>query len=84
MDTLNLLLKHYAFRPFIALEEAGTFWGHSEKTMKEKIDAGHIRMPYFTADAKQKSNKLVRVETLAKLLDERALEADREFAKLWS
>jgi hypothetical protein len=84
MDTLNLLLKHYAFRPFIPLEEAGSFWGHSEKTMKEKIDAGHIRMPYFTVDAKQKSNKLVRVETLAKLLDERALEADREFAKLWS
>lgn len=84
METLDLLLKHFNFRPFIPLVEAGTFWGHSEKTMKEKIDAGQIRMPYFTPDERQKTTKLVRVETLAKVLDERALEAEREFAKLWS
>ena len=52
--------------------------------MKEKIDAGDIRLPYFTSDGKQKSVKLVRVATVAKILDERASEAEREFAKLWS
>ncbi|WP_299362653.1 pyocin activator PrtN family protein [uncultured Paracoccus sp.] len=83
MDTLELLLQHYNSRPFIPLVEAGEFWGHTEKRMKEKIDAGDIRMPYFTPDDKQKSIKLVRVETLAKILDERASHAEREFAKLW-
>jgi hypothetical protein len=57
MDTLELLLKHYNFRPFISLEEAGSFWGHTAKTMKEKIDAGEIRLPYFTPDGKQKSRE---------------------------
>ena len=84
MDTLDLLLKHFDFRPFISLEEAGCFWGHTEKTMKEKIDAGEIRLPYFTPDGKQKSVKLVRVETVAQILDKRACEAEGEFAKLWS
>ena len=84
METLELLLKHYNFRPFIPLEEAGSLWGHTAKTMKEKIDAGDIRLPYFTPDGKQKSVKLVRVETVAQILDKRASEADREFAKLWS
>jgi hypothetical protein len=83
MDTLELLLKHYNFRPFISLEEAGSFWGHTAKTMKEKIDAGEIRLPYFTPDGKQKSVKLVRVETVAGILDERASHAEREFEKLW-
>lgn len=84
MDTLELLMKHYGFRPFIPLEEAGSLWGHTEKTMKEKIDAGDIRLPYFTSDGKQKSVKLVRVETIARILDQRAMAAEREFEKLWS
>ncbi len=84
MDTLELLLKHYGFRPFIPLEEAGKLWGHTAKTMKEKIDAGDIRLPYFTSDGKQKSIKLVRVETIAKILDQRVIDAEREFEKLWS
>ena len=84
MDTLDLLMKHFDFRPFIPLEEAGFFWGHSEKTMKEKIDAGEIRLPYFTPDGKQKSVKLVRVETVAQILDKRASDAEAEFTKLWS
>lgn len=84
MDTLELLMKHFNFRPFIPLEEAGGFWGHTEKTMKEKIDSGDIRLPYFTSDGKQKSVKLVRVQTIAKILDERAADAEREFEKLWS
>lgn len=52
--------------------------------MKEKIDSGQIRMPYLTPDERQKTTKLVRFETLAKVLDERALEAELEFARLWS
>ncbi|QPZ91216.1 pyocin activator PrtN family protein [Thioclava electrotropha] len=84
MDTLELLLKHFNFLPFIPLGEAGTLWGHTEKTMKEKIDAGDIRLPYFTPDGKQKSVKLVRLETVAKILDQRATDADKEFQKLWS
>lgn len=54
MDTLELLLKHYGFRPFTPLEETGSLWGHTEKTMTEKIDVGDIRLPYFTSDGKQK------------------------------
>jgi hypothetical protein len=84
MDTLELLLKHYHFCPYVPLEEAGRLWGHTEKTMKEKIDAGEIRLPYFTPDGKQKSVKLVRVETMARILDERASHAEREFEKLWN
>lgn len=84
MDTLELLLKHFNFLPFIPLEEAGILWGHTEKTMKEKIDTGDIRLPYFTPDGKQKSVKLVRLETVAKILDQRALDAEKEFQKLWS
>ncbi len=84
MDTLELLMKHFDFRPFIPLEEAGSFWGHTGKTMKEKIDSGDIRLPYFTSDGKQKSVKLVRVQTIAKILDQRATDAEREFEKLWS
>ena len=84
MNTLELLLKHYNFRPFVSLEEAGSLWGHTQKTMKEKIDAGDIRLPYFTCDGKQKSVKLVCVEAISKILDERAIEADQEFVKLWS
>lgn len=84
MDTLDLLMKHFNFRPYVSLEEAGRFWGHSEKTMKEKVDAGDIRLPYFTPDGKQKSLKLVSVETVAQILDQRAAAAEREFAKLWS
>lgn len=84
MDTLELLLKHFNFLPFIPLAQAGSLWGHTEKTMKEKIDAGDIRLPYFTPDGKQKSVKLVRLETVAKILDQRASEADVEFQKLWS
>ncbi|SEM81303.1 pyocin activator PrtN family protein [Palleronia pelagia] len=83
MDTFELLLKHYHFRPYIPLEEAGILWGHTEKTMKEKIDAGDIRLPYFTSDGKQKSVKLVRVETIAKILDQRAVDAERDFKNLW-
>lgn len=84
MDTLEILLKHFDFRPYVSLEEAGRFWGHAEKTMKEKIDSGEIRPPYFTPDGKQKTTKLVRVEMIAKILDERASRAEREFEKLWS
>ena len=84
MDTLDLLLKHFNNRPFIPLKEAGRIWGHGEKTMKEKIDAGKIRLPYFAPDGQQKSVKLVRVQTVAHILDEKAAEAEREFAKLWS
>ncbi|MCR9150425.1 MAG: pyocin activator PrtN family protein [Rhodobacteraceae bacterium] len=84
MDTLEILLKHFNFRPYVPLEEAGKFWGHAEKTMKEKIDSGEIRLPYFTPDGKQKTIKLVRVEIIAKILDERASCAEREFEKLWS
>jgi hypothetical protein len=84
MDTLELLLKHFNFVPFIPLADAGRFWGHSEKTMKEKIDAGRIRLPYFTSDDRQKSTKLVRLSTLAGILDQRATNADEEFSKLWS
>ena len=84
MDTLDLLLKHFDFRPFITLAEAGAFWGHTEKTMKEKIDAGEIPLPYFTPDGKQKSVKLVRVATIASILDQRANHAEREFHKLWN
>jgi len=84
MKTLELLMKHYNFRPFVPLAEAGSFWGHSERTMKEKIDKGDIQLPYFTSDGKQKSVKFVRVETLANILDQQATEAEREFAKLWS
>lgn len=83
-NTLALLLKHYEFRPFIPLKEAGSLWGHTEKTMKEEIDTGGIRLPYFTSDGKQKSVKLVRVETIAKILDQQAIDAEREFGKLWS
>lgn len=83
MDTYELLLRHYNWRPFISLGEAGSLWGHTEKTMKEKIDAGQIRLPYFTSDGKQKSVKLVRVETIAKILDQMASHAEREFTKLW-
>ncbi|EAQ04579.1 hypothetical protein OB2597_04835 [Pseudooceanicola batsensis HTCC2597] len=84
MDTTELLLKHYGFRPYIPLAEAGSLWGHTEKTMKDKIDSGEIRLPYFTSDGKQKSVKLVRVANIATILDQRSAEADREFAKLWS
>ncbi|WP_334061622.1 pyocin activator PrtN family protein [Limimaricola cinnabarinus] len=84
MDTLELLMKHYNYRPFITLEEAASFWGHAEKTMKEKIDAGDIRLPYFTSDDQQKSIKLVRLETVAKILEQRANAAEKEFKKLWS
>ncbi|QFT93582.1 Pyocin activator protein PrtN [Roseovarius sp. THAF9] len=84
MDTLELLLKHFNFLPFISLQEAGTLWGHTEKTMKEKIDAGDIPLPYFTPDGKQKSVKLVRLKTVARILDQRATEAEREFEKLWT
>jgi hypothetical protein len=84
MDTLELLMKHYGFRPFIPLQEAGVLWGHSERAMKEKIDAGAIRLPYFTFDGKQKSIKLVRVETVAKILDQMAMAAEKEFENLWN
>ncbi|WP_422703360.1 pyocin activator PrtN family protein [Dinoroseobacter shibae] len=43
-----------------------------------------IRLPYFTTDGKQKSVKLVRIETVAKILDQRATDAEKEFQKLWS
>jgi hypothetical protein len=35
MDTFELLLKRYIFRPLISLEEAGSPWGHTAKTMTE-------------------------------------------------
>lgn len=84
MDILQQLMKHFNHRPFISLKEAGDLWGLTEKTMKEKIDAGVIRLPYFTLDGKQKSRKLVSVETVAKLLAQTAAAAEREFEKLWS
>lgn len=84
MDTLDLLLRHFDNRPFVALREAGAMWGHSEKTMKEKIDDGQIRLPYFTVDNRQKSIKLVRVSDMARILNERAHQAELEFQKLWS
>ncbi|WP_422703851.1 pyocin activator PrtN family protein [Dinoroseobacter shibae] len=43
-----------------------------------------MRLPYFTTDGKQKSVKLVRIETVAKILDQRATDAEKEFQKLWS
>lgn len=84
MNTVDLLLKHYNNRPFVALAEAGEFWGLAEKTMKEKIDAGRIRLPYFTLDGQQKTLKLVRVVDLARIMDEKSAEAGRDFAKLWN
>jgi hypothetical protein len=83
MDTLGVLPKHQNFRSFISLEQAGSLWGHTAKTMKEKIHAGEIRLPYFTPDGKETSVKLVRVETVAGILDERASHAERESEKLW-
>ena len=84
MDTLELLLKHFNFLPFIPLEEAGSLWGHTEKTMKEKIDTGDIPLPFFTPDGKKKSVKLVHLETFAKILDQQASDAEKELQKLWS
>jgi hypothetical protein len=83
MDTLEQLLKRFNSLPYIPLGDAGTLWGHTEKRMKEKIDAGEIPLPYFTPDGKQKSVKLVRLETVANILDKKASEAEEEFEKLW-
>lgn len=84
MDTLSLLYKHFDDRPYVGLDKLTPFWGHSEKTMKDKIDTGKVRLAYFTLDGNQKSRKLVSVQDVARLIEEKASEADRDFSQLWS
>lgn len=85
MKTIDLLLARFGGDPVIPLEVAASYWNYKPDTLKQKIDDGEIRIPYFSLDeGKQKARKFVMLVDLAALIENRYAAAAAKFQDQWA
>lgn len=85
MKTIDLLLARFGGEPVIPLEIAANYWNYKPDTLKQKIDDGDIRIPYFSLDAgSQKARRFVRLTDLAALIDLKYSAATAKFQDQWA
>ncbi len=85
MSTLNMLLAHFGGNPVIPLETAARFFGYKPETLKDKIDKGKIRLPYFRLeDEAQKATILVHIIDFSEWIDKQYNAAHADFQAIWS
>lgn len=84
MKTIDLLLARFGAEPVIPLETAAGYWKYKPDTLKQKIDDGEIRIPYFSLDEKsQKAQRFVLLTDLATLIEEKHAAATARFHEQW-
>ncbi len=85
MQTIQMLLAQFNAKPVITLAEAACYFDYKPDTLKQKIDRGQVRLPYFSLDpTSQKCALLVRLIDLAALIDSRFEAAEAEFSSVWA
>lgn len=85
MKTIDILLARFGGEPVIPLEIAATYWNYKPDTLKQKIDDGDVRIPYFSLDeGSQKARKFVRLVDLAALIDLKYSVAMAKFQVQWA
>lgn len=85
MKTIDMLLAHFGGNPIIQFEHAAQFLNYKPDTLKQKIDSGDIRIPYFSLEGKsQKAQKFVMLPALAQLIDVHSNSADDRFSSMWA
>ena len=91
MQTINMLLAHFGGNPIIPLETAANFLQYKPDTLKQKIDNGEIRIPYFSieedgqkARPSKKAQKFLYLTEIAAVIDRKRI-ASREHAQnVWA
>lgn len=84
MKTIDLLLARFGGDPVIPFETAATYLNYKQDTLKQKIDDGEIRIPYFSLDGRsQKAQRFVLLTDLANLIDEKHAAATAKFHDQW-
>lgn len=84
MKTINMLLAHFGGNPIIPIEEAAQYLKYKPDTLKQKIDGGDIRLPYFSLeDNSQKAQKFVMLPDMAQLIDIQFCAAREKFTSIW-
>ena len=84
MKTIDMLLAHFGGNPIIAIEEVAHYLNYKPETLKQKIDNGDIRIPYFALEnSSQKAQKFVMLPDLAQLIDIQFLSAREKFTSAW-
>jgi hypothetical protein len=85
MKTIDLLLARFGGEPMIPLEIAANYWNYKSDTLKQKIDDGKIRLPYFSLDEdSQKAGRFVRLVDLATFIDLKYSAATAKFQDHWA
>jgi hypothetical protein len=83
MKTINMLLAHFGGNPIIPIEEAAQYLKYKPDTLKQKIDGGDIRLPYFSLeDNSQKAQKFVMLPDMAQLIDVQFFAAREKFTSI--
>ncbi|MCA2009160.1 pyocin activator PrtN family protein [Tritonibacter mobilis] len=84
MATLEMLIAHHRGSPIIPIEKAAEYLMYKPDTLKQKIDKGAIRIPYFSLENEsQKAQKYIYTIDLANLIDLQATAAREKFKSLW-
>jgi hypothetical protein len=84
MQTIDLLLARFGGDPVVPLDIAATYWNYKPDTLKQKIDDGEIRIPYFSLDeGRQKARRFVLLTDLAALIVEKHAAATARFHDQW-
>jgi hypothetical protein len=84
MKTIDMLLAHFGGNPIIPIEEAAQYLKYKPDTLKQKIDSGDIRIPYFSLeDNSQKAQKFVMLPDLAQRIDDQFFAAREKFSSVW-
>ncbi len=68
MATLEMLIAHHRGSPIIPIEKAAEYLMYKPDTLKQKIDKGAIRIPYFSLENEsQKAQKIYQDPRLGSL-----------------
>lgn len=85
MKTIDMLLAHFGGSPIIPFEAAANYLRYKPDTLKQKIDNGEIRVPYFSLeDRSQKAQKYLPLMGIAALIDMQYAAAREKFDSSWA
>ena len=85
MATLEMLIAHHRGSPIIPIEKAAEYLMYKPDTLKQKIDKGAIRIPYFSLENEsQKAQKYIKNLDLAHLIDMQSNAATEKFESIWA
>ncbi|UWQ85035.1 MULTISPECIES: pyocin activator PrtN family protein [Leisingera] len=85
MKTIDMLLARFGADPVIPLEAAAGYWRYKPDTLKQKIDGGEIRIPYFSLDENsQKAQRFIHLTDFANFIDERHATETTRFQDQWA